>query len=123
MAVAGVLIAAWTGFFLWAAVPGLIAVHSAAAWAAASGQWAAPVLVVLVTLLLVQRGSGREARRFASIASGLSRDRCSFTSGWARSTPNWPSPAISSPRRPAISMRWGAWPLIASPPTRKTCAG
>jgi hypothetical protein len=73
VAVAGVLIAAWTGFFLWAAVPGLIAVHSAAAWAAASGQWAAPVLVVLVTLLLVQRGSGREARRFASIASGLSR--------------------------------------------------
>ncbi|WP_179504566.1 MULTISPECIES: hypothetical protein [unclassified Sphingomonas] len=74
LALAGALIAVWTGFYLWASVPGLIAVHSAAAWASATGQWAAPVLVVLVGLLLVQRGSGREARRFASIASGLSRE-------------------------------------------------
>ena len=68
------LAVAWTAFFLWASVPGLIAVHSLAAWAAATGQWAAPVLVVLVALLLAQRSSGREARRFASIASGLSRE-------------------------------------------------
>ncbi|KPF55397.1 hypothetical protein IP65_04540 [Novosphingobium sp. AAP1] len=73
-ALAGGLIAVWTGFFAWASVPGLVAVRSPAAWAAATGQWAAPVLVVLVTLLLIQRGSGREARRFSSIASGLSRE-------------------------------------------------
>lgn len=72
--VTALVISAWTGFFVWASAPGLIAMGSAAATADAIGQWAAPVLVILLILLLVQRGSRREAGRFAAIASGLSRE-------------------------------------------------
>ncbi|MDK4805055.1 MAG: hypothetical protein OC190_00735 [Novosphingobium aromaticivorans] len=74
LVVAGVLVAAWTLFFGWANAGRLVASGSPGDLATAIGQWAGPALVVLVLVALVQRSSGREARRFAGIAGSLSRE-------------------------------------------------
>lgn len=80
LVLAGAVVLAWTAFFLWASLPGLIGIASPAASAVAVGQWASPVLVVLVLALLGQRASRREASRFAGIASGLSRESAQLAS-------------------------------------------
>lgn len=72
-ALAGLAIAAWTGFFLWsqqtafdrlsaAQVPGMVV------------QWAVPVLLVAVVWLLAMRNSRREAVRFGDAAALLTRE-------------------------------------------------
>ena len=69
--VAGLLIAAWSGFFGWAMWPAIrdgIAPSEGAQWLAT---WSLPVALVLTGLLLVLRSSRREALRFTDIARAL----------------------------------------------------
>jgi hypothetical protein len=71
LAIGGALIAAWTAAFVmgnWAAFQ---QAQPLGVWTALVSAWSAPVLVVLVALLLVRRGSRREAARFGDAAQML----------------------------------------------------
>lgn len=71
LAMGGALIAAWTAAF----VIGNLALFQRAqplgVWTGLLSAWSTPVLVVLVALLLVRRGSRREAARFGDAATLL----------------------------------------------------
>ncbi|NLR71444.1 hypothetical protein HGI47_11245 [Novosphingobium sp. ERN07] len=73
-ALGGLVIAGWTGFFLWAVILRQKEAIAPDQWAWWITQWSVPVLLVLVTMLLVIRTSRREARRFADVALSLSRE-------------------------------------------------
>jgi len=67
------VILAWTGFFGWAVIARAESADSQQ-WAWWTSQWAVPVLLVLVTLLIAMRTSKREAGRFADVSRSLARE-------------------------------------------------
>ncbi|HQS96031.1 hypothetical protein [Novosphingobium sp. 17-62-19] len=73
-ALAGLLIAAWTGFFAWAVVLNQREPTSPDQWVWWIAQWSGPALLVMIVLLLAMRTSRREANRFADVALSLSRE-------------------------------------------------
>ncbi|WP_162935600.1 coiled-coil domain-containing protein [Tsuneonella amylolytica] len=68
---AGLAIAGWTGFFVWAHLPAFTGGAAPAEWSELVSQWAMPVLLVVGVLLLALRLSRREAGRFADAAVSL----------------------------------------------------
>lgn len=70
-AIGGALIAAWTGAFAIGNLATLQHGQPLGVWTGLISAWSAPVLVVLVALLLVRRGSRREAARFGDAAQLL----------------------------------------------------
>ncbi|MFN3455968.1 MAG: hypothetical protein ACK4Z8_00150 [Novosphingobium sp.] len=73
-ALVGVVILAWTAFFVWAVILPQSAPVVAEQWAWWTTQWSVPVLLALVILLVAMRASKREASRFADAALLLSRE-------------------------------------------------
>jgi hypothetical protein len=71
-ALAAALVVGWTGFYGWALRDQLAAGATPGAWIALVRDWAAPVLLVGVALLVLLRNSRREARRFGAAARLLS---------------------------------------------------
>ena len=72
--VALLVVAGWTGFFIWAQLPAIAAgvtPAQAAEWIVA---WAVPVVLVGIVWLLVLRTSRAEAHRFAATAASMSRE-------------------------------------------------
>jgi len=72
----GLIVLAWTGFFIWsqAALPP----PAPAAIPALAAQWAIPVLLVATVWLILMRSSSREASRFGDVATLLSREAASL---------------------------------------------
>lgn len=70
--VAVIAVAGWTGFFLWANLATLRAGVAPSQGAQMVSTWATPVLLALLCLLLVLRGSRRETARFNDAARLLS---------------------------------------------------
>lgn len=70
-AIGGALIAAWTAAFAAGNLATFQQAQPLGVWTGLVSAWSAPVLVVLVTLLLVRRGSRREAARFGDAAQLL----------------------------------------------------
>jgi hypothetical protein len=70
-AIGSALIAAWTAAFAAGNLATLQQAQPLGVWTALVSAWSAPVLVVLVALLLVRRGSRREAARFGDAAQLL----------------------------------------------------
>ncbi|WP_338466065.1 hypothetical protein RXV95_10825 [Novosphingobium sp. ZN18A2] len=68
---AGMAIAAWTGFFAFAHWPAIAAPAPLAQWADWVASWSVPVLLVLVILLVTLRTSRREAARFGDVTRDL----------------------------------------------------
>ncbi|WP_068075874.1 hypothetical protein [Novosphingobium lentum] len=66
-----IIIAAWTGFFIWANLGAMQAGATPAVWAQWIGQWSVPVLLCLTALLVAMRNSRREAGRFADAGQSL----------------------------------------------------
>ena len=66
--VAGLAVAGWSAFFIWASLPRLQAGVTPADGAQLIATWTMPVLLVLVVLLIVLRSSRREAVRFNDAA-------------------------------------------------------
>ncbi len=73
-AVSGIVIAAWTGFFIFAHLNEFTAATTPQQWSDWITSWAVPVLLVLAVCLIVLRSSKREATRFGNVASELSRE-------------------------------------------------
>ncbi|MFW2350055.1 ATPase [Qipengyuania sp.] len=71
-ALAFVVVAGWTGFFLWARQAKILAPPTAGEAIDLVTQWAIPVLLVVSLWLLAMRHSTREARRFSDVAHSLS---------------------------------------------------
>jgi predicted nucleic acid-binding Zn-ribbon protein len=72
--VAGLAIAAWTGFYGWANFAAMRASAAPAQWGDWLVGWSAPVLLVLAALLHVARTRRRAAVRFTDIARALSQE-------------------------------------------------
>ena len=70
-ALAGVAVAAWTGFYGWVNAPAILAGASPQEWAAMIVAWSVPVLLVVSLLMLAMRLSRREAGRFTDAAAAL----------------------------------------------------
>ncbi|MFN3818721.1 hypothetical protein [Blastomonas sp.] len=68
---AAVVVAGWTGMFVWASMPQWQAGMTPQLAVAAISQWMVPVVAVLTMYLIVQRNSTAEARRFARVAGSL----------------------------------------------------
>jgi hypothetical protein len=73
-AAAGLAIAGWTGFYVWAHHAALLAGAAPAQWSAWIVEWAVPVALVGVAWLLAMRSSHAEARRFAATAALMNRE-------------------------------------------------
>ena len=67
----GLVLAGWTGFFAFAQWPAMLARPAASAWAAWIGQWAMPVVLIM---LLVRRFGASPATSSASFNADLARD-------------------------------------------------
>lgn len=70
-ALAAIVVALWTAFFMYAHWPQANAGLSAAEVANLVGNWALPVVLVAVAWLLAMRSSAREAHRFGNVAGAL----------------------------------------------------
>lgn len=70
---AALAVAAWTGFFVWVALPQATAGAQPAQWMRWIVDWSVPVLLVLVALLVLLRTSRREAARFGDAARALAQ--------------------------------------------------
>ncbi|MDM7954839.1 hypothetical protein [Blastomonas sp.] len=77
---AAVLVAVWTGFFVWASLPAWRAGVSPAAAAQSLSQWAIPVIAILAIYLVTQRNSTAEARRFTRVAGSLRAESAALES-------------------------------------------
>lgn len=73
-ALAFVAVAAWTAFFAWAVILPSRDANSPQQWVFWISQWAVPVLLVLITLLVTMRTSKRESGRFADVSLSLARE-------------------------------------------------
>lgn len=73
-ALAMVAIASWTAFFAWAVIATSTYAGEPQQWAWWISQWATPVLLVLVILLVLLRTSKREAGRFIDVSLSLARE-------------------------------------------------
>ena len=72
--VAAAIVIGWTAFFVRVAIMPQTEPILPQQWAWWIRQWAVPVLLVMVALLLFMRTSRKEAARFADVAAGLSRE-------------------------------------------------
>ncbi len=70
-ALAGALLAAWTGVFIWAHFDTMAGTDDPAIWTGWIGNWATPALLIGVAWLIVARSSRREIGRFALAAQSL----------------------------------------------------
>jgi hypothetical protein len=68
------VIAGWSGFFVWAHLPAMRAGPLPSQWAEWIVAWAVPVALVGIVWLLVQRSSRAEAHRFAATAALMNRE-------------------------------------------------
>ena len=68
------VIAAWTGFFVWANRSEMLAGGTPQQWTGWITSWAIPVLLVVSLWMLAVRNSRREARRFGEVARSLSEE-------------------------------------------------
>jgi len=68
------IVAGWTGFFIWAHLPAMIAGALPAQVAEWIVMWAVPVALVGVAWLLAMRTSRAEAQRFAATAALMTRE-------------------------------------------------
>jgi len=66
------VVAAWTGFYLWANRAALSAGLNPAEWPPLIAGWCLPVVLVSVVWLIAMRSSTREATRFGTVARQLS---------------------------------------------------
>ncbi|WP_336986400.1 ATPase [Altererythrobacter aquiaggeris] len=73
-AFAGVVVAAWSGFFGWLNWSRMSSGATPQMWSDWIGDWAVPVLLVVAVWLLVMRNSRKEASRFADTAQSLSAE-------------------------------------------------
>lgn len=73
-AVAGLFIAAWSVFFVWANRTEALAGGNAQQWVGLIVDWSVPVLLVLAVWILGIRNSSREAVRYSRIAHDLSEE-------------------------------------------------
>ena len=73
-AVALLALAAWTGGFVWANFPAMVAADDPAAWTGWISNWAMPALLIGVAWLIVVRSSRRETARFAQTSRMLAQD-------------------------------------------------
>jgi chromosome segregation ATPase len=71
-AIGGVLLVLWTAFFIWAMFDRMISDPLPEQWVELLGDWAVPVLLVVVAALVLLRNSRREALRFGDAARLLS---------------------------------------------------
>ncbi len=71
---AGLVVAGWSGFFVWAHLAAMQAGADPAQWAQWVVQWAVPVALVGIAWLLAMRNSQAEARRFAATAAHMNRE-------------------------------------------------
>lgn len=71
---AGLAVAGWTGFFLWANRAATAGDASAGEWSSLIVDWSIPVLLVIVLWLLALRHSRREAARFTDAARELASE-------------------------------------------------
>ncbi|WP_372731978.1 hypothetical protein [Novosphingobium sp.] len=69
-----VAVVVWSAFFVWAVIVPSDNVIAPQQWAAWVSQWAMPVLLVLIVLLVAMRTSKREATRFGDISLSLARE-------------------------------------------------
>ena len=67
-------LAGWTGFFVWANLPDLLAGGTPAQWVGWIVNWSSPALLCLVALLVFMRTSRREGARFANVARQLGEE-------------------------------------------------
>ncbi|MEZ5682364.1 MAG: ATPase [Erythrobacter sp.] len=68
---AGMTIATWTGFFVWANRTAMLGGADAQQWSVWITSWAIPVLLVVSIWLLAMRNSTREAERYGEVALSL----------------------------------------------------
>lgn len=73
-ALASVLIAIWTAFFVWSVILPSDTTAIPQQWVEWISQWAVPVLLVLIGLLVLMRTSKREAARFVDVSLVLARE-------------------------------------------------
>ncbi|MFN4239736.1 MAG: ATPase [Erythrobacter cryptus] len=73
-ALAGLVLAMWSGFFAWAHQDVLASGAAPREWAALIGQWAVPAGLIGIVWLLAMRSSRAEAQRFAESAALLRRE-------------------------------------------------
>ncbi|MBA4353241.1 MAG: hypothetical protein C0409_00980 [Novosphingobium sp.] len=71
---AAILIVAWTVFFAWSVITTSDYATEPQQWAWWTSQWATPVLLILVGLLVVLRTSKREAARFSDVSLSLAHE-------------------------------------------------
>jgi len=68
------VVAGWSGFFVWAHLAAMQAAPAPAQWAQWVVMWAVPVALVGVLYLLSMRSSQAEAQRFAATAATMNRE-------------------------------------------------
>lgn len=71
---AGLAVAGWTGFFVWANSAAILAPATPQQWVGWIGAWSLPVVLVIGVWLLAMRNSAREASRFARAAHLLAAE-------------------------------------------------
>ena len=71
---AGLAVAGWTGFFIWANRAAILAPATPQQWVGWIGAWSLPVVLVIGMWLLAMRNSAREASRFARAAQLLAAE-------------------------------------------------
>ncbi|WP_054108443.1 hypothetical protein [Novosphingobium sp. AAP83] len=71
---AATMIAGWTGFFAWSVILPSDSKYVPEQWVPWISQWAVPVVLVLLALLLMMRTSKREAGRFVEVSLSLARE-------------------------------------------------
>lgn len=74
LSLVGLALAGWTGFFVWANLPDLLAGGTPAQWIGWIVNWSSPALLCLVALLVFMRTSRREGARFANVARQLGEE-------------------------------------------------
>jgi hypothetical protein len=71
---AGLALAGWSGFFLWANLAAMIVVHDPGIWTGWISSWATPTLLIGVAWLIGMRSSRRETRRFSDASRLLAAE-------------------------------------------------
>lgn len=71
---AGLALAGWTAFFVWANFPVMAATADSAVWTGWVSAWATPALLIGVVWLVLMRSSRRETRRFTVASRSLAQE-------------------------------------------------
>lgn len=72
--VAGLVLVAWTGVFVWAHFAAMSGTDDPAIWTGWFSSWAIPVLLICVAWLILTRSNQRETRRFVAVSRTLAQE-------------------------------------------------